>query len=372
MSRIACIAPQAQIVHGGLERYVQRLAQLLVANGHDVTVVTIDTYQGKQYTDQTIDGIHYRRIPVLFDVTQRLKIWPGLYLFLKKEKFDIVQCFLHSQSAFFISFAAAKLSGSKMYVTTYGASAREADYSGIQKLILSFFDLLAVPLLRRSDMVFCRGIPLSKQFVKQMNIPERRCADSVSAIEQRYFTYINHKTKRTPHSILFNGRLHPHKGPQHIVEAVANLMLKYPDIRLWITGPDHGLRKDLEQLIIQKQASQNITILGVVPEDQLISLMDQASCFVLSSVFEGLSQAMLKAIARKTPVIATSIPSAQEILGKHYPLLYPYGNIPILMKKIDMVFTHWQTYHKTMTTLIPKLKPLIYEIEMPHLLKYYV
>ena len=370
MSKISFIAPQAQIVQGGVERFVQKLAQTLIAEGHKVTVFTIDCLKDKRFENVTVEGVTYKRLPVLLNLSQRFKIWPSLYKELIAGKFDIIQLFLHSQLAFPIAFFAAKKSKAKVFVTTYGASEKEANYNFVTSLILKLLDFLYIRMMSKCDKIFCRGIPLSREFVKKIPIDQRRVIDSVSAIEQRYFAQPQ-KAKRENFTVLFNGRIHPHKSPHHLILAGARLKEKYPNIRIWLVGPEHKFISDIEKIIDENGMNAYVRYFGTVPEDQLIELMDKARIFVVPSVFEGLSQAMLKAIARECNIISSDIPSSRYILenGK-FGLLYKWGDIKSLANHIDKIFQGQVKFDTKM--LKEKIKQYTFEREIPKLVKHYV
>ncbi len=77
---------------------------------------------------------------------------------------------------------------------------------------------------------------------------------------------------------------------------------------LYGVGPDAIL---LEQLVQQKRLSQQVHFMGWVDE---VSLWSQVDLLLMPSLHEGLSNAILEALAYNVPVLASDIPEHREIL----------------------------------------------------------
>jgi glycosyltransferase involved in cell wall biosynthesis len=73
------------------------------------------------------------------------------------------------------------------------------------------------------------------------------------------------------------------------------------------------LRETLEALI-QKYELQNVHLHGKKTDRELIEFYKSADIFVLPSLQEGLSLAMLEALAAGLPVVASDLPEIREIL----------------------------------------------------------
>ncbi|MEO8216124.1 MAG: glycosyltransferase family 4 protein [Acidobacteriota bacterium] len=118
-------------------------------------------------------------------------------------------------------------------------------------------------------------------------------------------------------SLLFVGRLLPHKGIDVLIEALPERA------KLKIIGgeADPAYHVRLRELA----AGKEVEFLGVVEDAQLVEEYRAASCVVLPSVYrdmygnttdvpELLGQTLLEAMATATPVIATSVASLPEIV----------------------------------------------------------
>jgi glycosyltransferase involved in cell wall biosynthesis len=109
---------------------------------------------------------------------------------------------------------------------------------------------------------------------------------------------------------LFVGRLVPQK---HLECLVAALAMLDPRQRPWIAlAGDGPLRERIEQLALDAGVMADIHFLGV--RSDTARLMQVADFLVLPSRFEGLSNALLEAMAAGCPVIASAVGGTPELI----------------------------------------------------------
>ncbi len=108
------------------------------------------------------------------------------------------------------------------------------------------------------------------------------------------------------------GRLTVQKGQKYLLDAVAALREKFPQIVLLIVG-DGPMRDELQNHIKALGIDKNTILLGIRRDiPQLLSAMD---IFVLPSLCEGLGTALIEAMAAGKAVIATDIAPFREIIN---------------------------------------------------------
>ncbi len=107
-----------------------------------------------------------------------------------------------------------------------------------------------------------------------------------------------------PFTLLFVGRLVPRKGVRYLLEALAKLLADHPETRLILAG-EGPERQSLEALCGRLGLAENVTFLGHIEHTELPKLHHQASVFVLPAIREGMSNALLEAMASGLPVITT-------------------------------------------------------------------
>ncbi|MDJ1172685.1 glycosyltransferase family 4 protein [Roseofilum capinflatum] len=111
--------------------------------------------------------------------------------------------------------------------------------------------------------------------------------------------------------ILFAGRLHPQKDPLLLVQTVG--ILKEANIHLLVAG-EGELRPELESEIKRLDLSTKITLLGAVPQEQLVKYHQLSSACILTSVYEGLPIVVLEALSCGIPVVSTACGETPRIL----------------------------------------------------------
>ncbi len=106
------------------------------------------------------------------------------------------------------------------------------------------------------------------------------------------------------------GRMDANKNHEMMIRAFAKLAAKYPEYTLTIYG-DGELRSHLEKLIDSLELSDRVFLPGVILN--VADEIEKASLFLLTSYSEGVSNALIEAMALGLPVIATDVPSGGTV-----------------------------------------------------------
>jgi glycosyltransferase involved in cell wall biosynthesis len=120
------------------------------------------------------------------------------------------------------------------------------------------------------------------------------------------------------------GRLMPPKGHRYLVEAMPYLKRRFDNVKLLLAG-DGDLRESLEQQSRRLGVQDVISFLG--SRNDIREILSLTEVFVLPSISEGTSMALLEAMAAGKPIVATDIPGNRAVLKHEYNcLLVPPGN----------------------------------------------
>lgn len=125
--------------------------------------------------------------------------------------------------------------------------------------------------------------------------------------------YAHHVFDAAP-IIVCLSRLSPEKDVTNLLEAFALILPDFPDARLLIAG-DGKLRPTLQWHIELLGIGKSATLLGAVSREAVVELLSAADIFALSSREEGLSLAVLEAMAAGLPVVATRIGGLPEAVA---------------------------------------------------------
>lgn len=108
--------------------------------------------------------------------------------------------------------------------------------------------------------------------------------------------------KKYESDIITIGRLNIQKGQWHLIKAFKLVLEEYPNSKMLILG-NGKLEKKLKKLIKENNMEKNIEIKSFVNNVQ--DYLANSKIFVLPSIYEGLPNVVLEAMAIGLPVIAT-------------------------------------------------------------------
>ena len=109
-------------------------------------------------------------------------------------------------------------------------------------------------------------------------------------------------------------RLTSRKGLVYLIRAVDKLSKKYQQVELKIMGDGEGERVRLEEIVDKLNLRGRVVFLGRIPREKTFSYYQEADVFVLPSLNEGMSNAMLEALATGLPILATDTGGSKELI----------------------------------------------------------
>lgn len=176
-------------------------------------------------------------------------------------------------------------------------------------------------------------VPNSAPSVFYKEIPKRSLEVFRNDLE------IDNKTK----VVLYSGRLVKRKGIENLVDAFIEFSKRQSNSRLIIAFPKRGsdqvllhrLKARLEENLLSKVTFlQNLQLLG------LRKLYKASGVVVLASEIEMAPLVIVESIASGTPVIATDVGNAKEILKRVNPnLILKKTNPKEILKKLNYFFS---------------------------------
>jgi len=110
------------------------------------------------------------------------------------------------------------------------------------------------------------------------------------------------------------GKLYEGKGQREAVQAVAELLPQFPQIKLLVVGDTKDTRyyRGLQDLVLQKGLEKNVAFLGY--RRDLADLMGLMRVIVIASVVESFGRVALQAMAAGVPVLAVGAGGLPEII----------------------------------------------------------
>jgi glycosyltransferase involved in cell wall biosynthesis len=321
---------------GGVARIILPLGRIAQAEGWQVDILTTDPiFQEavRQYGLGLVNlDVIRREIRPLWDLRGLFR----LYQFLCREPYQIVHT--HTSKAGFVGRLAARMAGVPVIVHTAHGFAFHENSPVPVRLIYSTLERLASR--------WCDRIVSVSEFHRAWAIelgicaPRRIIAIPNGAAEAARNRKVELAVLRRQMGaeygefvILSMARLAADKGLEYLIEAAARLPRTGRRIQIAIAG-DGPARERLERLAFDWGVTGRVTFLGF--REDVGDLLAASDLVVLPSLREGLSIALLEAMAAGKPILATSIGSQREV-ASHADMarLVPPADAPALSEAIQ-------------------------------------
>ncbi len=303
---------------GGLERAVIDLVAAQVARGHRCRIVCL--YERGQLADEAEAlGV------TVVACAKRNGFDPGVLFRLRRalRGHDTQVMHTHNAAAHYHAIAAAAGLHLRCRINTrHGmgaldvASRREALY----RRTLRFTDVIAtVCETARAELVAGGSLPAHKLVAVPNGIRvERFAARTDTAREALLAGFGLAPPTRVIGTV---GRLNAVKDHVGLVRAFAEVRARGSDAVLVIVG-EGAQRAGIEAVIADEQLADRVFLLG--DRSDVDALLQAFDVFVLSSLSEGYSIALLEACAAALPIVATAVGGNAEIVREgHNGLLVP-------------------------------------------------
>ena len=134
---------------------------------------------------------------------------------------------------------------------------------------------------------------------------------------------------------LWVGRLDANKDPLTAVTAFLQYAKIHPQSKLYMIYQQDALEKEVQQLLTETDAKNNVILLGQKPYEELRYWYNSVDFFLSGSHKEGSGYALIEAMACGCIPVVTDIPSFRKITaGGTYGLLYQPGSVPALYAQL--------------------------------------
>ena len=152
---------------------------------------------------------------------------------------------------------------------------------------------------------------------------------------QRFKPNALNEPRRGPLRCLCVGRLIYRKGQDQLIEAVAGLVERGVEVELKLVGTGSE-EKAFVELAREKGVSQNIVFEGYVDREGIPGMYRAADVFLLPSFNEGMSVALLEALASGLPIIATRVGGADRIVRHGVEgFIYEFGEVDKIVEFLE-------------------------------------
>jgi len=205
-------------------------------------------------------------------------------------------------------------------------------------------------LLRKLVLRRFKKIIAVSEFTKALTIKaganENKICVIYNSCNETSFSYRNKFEMRKKHEIpndkkviLFVGQLIKRKNVSILIESLRILFTKFPNFLVLISGRGEEGKK-LELLVNEYGLDTNVKFLGRLTNNELPDYYYSADVFVLPSLHEGHSVAILEAMISGLPIIASNIPANRVSVSEGVNgFLFETNNEKDLAEKLRSILT---------------------------------
>lgn len=311
----------ATLAHGGAERVVSILGNCFVEMGHEVEIFL--------FYDREIWYNLDKRIKVTVDekILGKANIFKHIFFRRKHiidEKPDVVISFL---APFNMIMTVAMLGLKIPLIVADRNDPKKVPKRFIWRKLRDFIYLFADGIVLQNETnkgYFSRAIQNKSAVIyNPINLGDLTGAGLIAKKEKK---------------IVSVGRLIEQKNPELLLDAFVAISKRYPEYKLFYYG-DGELKETLRDKARTYGVEERVFLPGSVKD--VISEICNAEVFVMTSWYEGMSNALMEAMCVGIPPICTEVSGAKELIKSgESGLLFDCGSKEQLIKCLDELLSN--------------------------------
>lgn len=327
------------------------LGRFLKQQGVEVCALVPDNGKAEQYEAITKAGLRLLKYPYkrndtnLFRNIQRIFFFRKLF---KEGQFDIIHSFKF-QPNFYAALGSIGLRQTKLVLHITGLGIAFSEKTNLRISLLRFISqcIFLLNALVANTLIFQnhedqKELWLSDKFQYKSKVIEGSGVD-IQKFDKRNFDVSSLKLKQNLEGkfiMTFISRLVWQKGVKEVVQAVKELIAKYPNFYLQIVGDRDAKNPEAvtKEFIDNNIGSNNIQFLG--RRSDIPELLAISDLYVYPSYYrEGLPRTGLEALATGVPIVTTNSVGCNLLVdhGKN-GYLVPPKSVPALKEAIEKLY----------------------------------
>ncbi len=233
------------------------------------------------------------------------------------------------------------------------------------KKLLLFLDKLTLPL---ANFILTNSTAAQKYYIEKLEAKEDKIKCIPNAIDLSKFENIMVDRDRKLEEIFSNqivptdvgtivatiARMEKQKDILTLIKAFSRLSKKYPKTHLLLVG--HGKEKE-EMINLTKELELEKRVVFLEKRKDIAEILKITDIFVLSSLNEGMSNALLEAMASQKLIITSDIPENKELIeDKEEGLNFRVGDTKDLENKLTIAIENFGSLDNLRKNAFQKVK----------------
>lgn len=321
---------------GGVERYTNKIVEILKENYNIIIVATNDD-NTKNYIKE--DNIKIFRLPTYnlcknrYPFIKKNKEYKKFIERIRKEKIDYVICNTRFYQTSLLGCEIAKEKKAKLFFIDHSSNHVSIGNALLDKLG-SYYEHYLTNKIKKYNPKFFGVSKRCNEWLKHFSI--NASGVFYNSIDKNVYKQFSKKVKNDKITFGYIGRIIPEKGVTNLLEAFSNLEKKYNNIKLKIAG-DGPILESLKE----KYNSDNIEYLGKISYEEVMYLSNELDIFVHPSQYpEGLPTSILEAGIMKTAIIATDRGGTIEVINAEKLGYIVEENVEDLQEKMEYLINN--------------------------------
>jgi glycosyltransferase involved in cell wall biosynthesis len=354
---------------GGPARLIYDHTQIAVAEGHQVDILSPLSPDDKLYpAPEGSRVIPCLRTPIISRFFREVSL--DLYRFLKAHitEYDIIHCHglwhFGSIAPFMVNKTVPKV------ITVHGVLDSWAlAQSRWKKQLMDF--LVQKKFMAKADLIHILNEDERQDVARYLGYKHPRVVLIPNGIQVSDFATLppQGQFRQTfdiasdQRIVLFMSRLNIKKGLDLLLPAFQQYCRSNSDAVLVLAGSDDGYGQQAEQFISQNGLEKQIRLVGMLTGETKLAALADADVFVLPSYSEGLSMAVLEAMAAGVPTVISDRVGLGRRVGQIKAACLTDLNPEAICKNLDAVL-HDVAYAATLRKNARQLVQTHYEIKV--------
>jgi phosphatidylinositol alpha-mannosyltransferase len=304
--RVGLVCPYDWDVPGGVKSHVRDLAEELIRQGHEVSVLAPmrdDEAATEPYVVSAGRSVPVRyngsvaRLKFGFGTTQTVRRW------IQRGDFDVLH--IHEPAAPSISIIACWVANGPLVGTWHSSHVRSRALLTMNGTVQTAMEKLRARIAVSEDARRTLVEHVGGDAVLIPNGVSCQAYEGGSALPG---------WPGEGGTLMFIGRLgEPRKGLSILIEAMPAIIEAFPNVRCLVAGPG-----DVEEIVedLDPQVSSHMEFLGLVSEQTKIDAFHSVDVYVAPHTGgESFGIVLLEAMASGTPVLASDLPAFSAVLA---------------------------------------------------------